>query len=198
MPKPPFLFDLHVHTAFSDGQVDFHTLLKALIRNNVKYVGFADHIFPGALYPHPPKMKPFSGLQTSYSAKNLRYRREVFKILNKMYPQITILNGGEIDVLPHGGLPLPRGITPAFFKEPGSYLMVSKHHTLPKELSILWKKRPNLERWMWGHNPRLRLNAYLWEKGLYAAFERHRPDIFAHPTEHIPKYYSEKHIRRFS
>jgi histidinol phosphatase-like PHP family hydrolase len=194
--RPDFLFDLHVHTPFSDGQVDIDTMLKTLIKLNVKVVGFADHIFPGAMYKHPPSIGMLQGLRNCYNSEFLTYRKAFIKILSRKYPQIAILNGGEIDILPQGKLALPKGIEPDFFRDAGSYLMVVKHHTFPKQFNFLWKKRPELERWMWTHNPRLLLNTHLWEKESYEAFRRYRPDIFAHPQENTPKYLSEYRIRR--
>ncbi|MHA1870099.1 MAG: PHP domain-containing protein [Promethearchaeota archaeon] len=189
MTKNKFhMFDLHAHTLFSDGQWDLDTILKILIKLGIKYIGFADHVFPGAIYKHKQ-----TGLTTCYSKKRLEYRKKVFEIYDKKYPQIKILNSAEIDLYPNGTLTLPKGVTPDFF----DYLLIAKHHTLPKQFNFLYKNHPKLEKWMWDHNPRLKLNKYMWEKGLYAAFERYHPDIFAHPQEGLPKYLSEKVIKRF-
>lgn len=177
-------FDLHVHTPFSDGQISIDKMLQILIELGIKIVGFADHVFPGAFYTHPPNknLQP-SGLVTCYSAEMLHYRKQVFRIYEKKYPKIRILNGAEIDVWPHGGLTLPPGIKSDFF----DYLLISKHHTVPKDFGFLFKKFPKTERWLWQHSPRLKLNEYLWEKGLYATFERYHPNVFAHPQEGMPK-----------
>ncbi|MFW6272864.1 MAG: hypothetical protein ACOC2U_03695 [bacterium] len=37
----------------------------------------------------------------------------------------------------------------------------------------------------------------LWEKGLYNAFRRYHPDVFAHPQEGFPKHLSDKRLKRF-
>ena len=181
-------YDLHVHTVYSDGQIDMDTLLNLLIKNKIKIVGFADHIFPlGFAFHKKPKM-----FSTYFDAERLRYRKRAFDYYQRKYPQITILHGAEIDIYPHGTLSLPKGITPDFF----DYLLVSKHHTIPKPLN-LFKKFPKFESWLWKHDLGLRLNEYLWEKGLYTAFEKFRPDIFAHPQIGMPKHMNPRKIERF-
>ena len=180
-------YDLHVHTFFSDGQWDFDTVLRILIKNGIKIVGFADHIFPGSLYNHDTW-----GLANTYSADKLRYRKGYIRWLDKKYPEIRILNAGEIDCLPDGRLSLPRGITRDFF----DYILVSKHHTFPKNLD-LWKKFPKLEKWMWKHNPNLRLMRLMYKKGIQATFSKFRPDVFAHCQENLPKHMSMADMKWF-
>ncbi len=182
------LYDLHVHTIYSDGQIDMDTLLQLLIKNKVKIVGFADHIFPLGFSIHK-KHKLFSPY---FDADRLRYRKKVFELYQKKYPQIKILHSAEIDIYPDGTLSLPKGIHPNLF----DYLLVSKHHTAPKPLNI-FKKTPAVEKWLWKHDPGLRLNEYLWEKGLYTCFMRYHPDIFAHPQIGMPKYMNLRKLERF-
>ncbi|MHA1341821.1 MAG: PHP domain-containing protein [Promethearchaeota archaeon] len=177
-------FDLHMHSPFSDGQINLDLQIRTAIKLGLKIIGFADHIFPFAIYKHPKdgSIQP-SGLVNCFSADFLKYRKEVLRYYDKKYPQIRILNGGEIDIYPHGTLTLPKGIKPSFF----DYLLVAKHHTLPKDFGFLFRKYPKLEKWLWMHDPYLKMNEYLWEKGLYAAFMRYKPDIFAHFQEGMPK-----------
>jgi len=181
-------YDLHVHTIYSDGQIDMDTLLTLLIKNGIKIVGFADHIFPLGFYYH----KKHNLFSPYFDVDRLHYRKKAFELYQKKYPQITILHGGEIDIYPHGTLSLPKGITPNFF----DYLLVSKHHTVPKILN-LHSNFPKLEKWLWKNEPRRRLNTYLWEKGLYSCFERFRPDIFAHCQEGMPRHMSLERLERF-
>ena len=84
--KKFYQFDLHIHTPFSDGQIDFDTLIHALIENDVKIAGFSDHIFPFAIYTHPKrgKINP-KGLVNNYSAKQLRYRKKIIKFYDRKY-----------------------------------------------------------------------------------------------------------------
>jgi histidinol phosphatase-like PHP family hydrolase len=188
------MFDLHAHTFFSDAQIDIDTILKGMIDLGIKIVGFCDHVFPGAMYKHPIQLGrvPPGGLTNCYSADTLRYRKRALQYYERKYPEIRILNGAEIDALPHGGLTLPPGIRVDFF----DYILFSKHHTFPKQFNFLYKKFPNLEKWMWTHSPRLQLNQKLWERGLYGTFKMYRPDIFAHPQEGLPKYLPKDVIQR--
>ncbi|NMC05287.1 MAG: hypothetical protein GYA24_08755 [Candidatus Lokiarchaeota archaeon] len=197
--KAPFLYDLHVHTPFSDGQVDFDTMLGILTRLNVEFVGFADHVFPGAMYVHSRTMPICPGLTNCFSESTLRRRKAVFRLLQRKHPRITILHSGEVDTFPDGTLALPPGITPDFFRDAGSYLMVAKHHTIPKQLNYIYKHRGAMmptDPWAWRYSPRLRLNALMWEKGVYATFARYHPDVLAHPHETMPLYLPEHRVRR--
>lgn len=166
------LYDLHCHTPFSDGQRDFDTLIEALVDIGIQIVGFADHVNPFSMYHNPKRFKDQRRFVITYSARLLRYRKKYFEYLDRKYPRITILNGAEIDIYPHGGASLPRGISPAFF----DYLMLVKHHTLPP-FPGPWKE-------------------HMWEKGLYAAFARYEPDVFGHPQEGMPRGLSREKIKR--
>ncbi len=172
-------FDLHVHTPFSDGQRDIDSVLKALIRQGVKIVGFADHVFP---------------TQRCFSKSMLEFRKKVLRRYEKRYPQIRILVGGEIDLYPNGALSLPRGIGPEHF----DYLLVAHHHTLPKQLNFAFKRTPKAERWAWEHSRYLRLNKHMWKLATYYAFSRYPVDIFAHPQEGIPRYMSDDEYKQFA
>ncbi|GAB4306164.1 MAG: hypothetical protein Kow0069_02650 [Promethearchaeota archaeon] len=181
-------YDLHVHTLFSDGQRDLDEVLRTLVDLGVEVVGLADHVFPGAVYKHEGV-----GLTTCYSTRRLRYRKDVIRLYDRKYSEIMVLNGAEVDVYPHGGLTLPRGTPPSFF----DYLMVAKHHTLPKPVN-LFSGNPGVERWLWRHSPRLRLNKRLWFKGLHAAFRRFHPQIFAHPQEGMPKWLERRDFEQLA
>jgi histidinol phosphatase-like PHP family hydrolase len=189
---------LHVHTPFSDVQIPFETLIKVLIKLNVKIVGLSDHVNPVSIYLHPKTFGSFAGVQNWYSAKKMGYRKEYIAWLNRKYHNIAFLHGGEIDIIPPGILTLPKGITPDFFRGPGSYLMVVSHMMgSSKYIDSSYRHHPKLERWMWKYNPDLLLRTRLWETASYHAFNRYHPDIFAHPQENIPRYFSEARIRRF-
>lgn len=176
-------FDLHMHTPFSDGQINIDRQIQILIDLGFEVVGFADHVNPISLYWHPKDGSIIpGGMVYNFTARQLRYRKQAIRHYDKKYPEISILNGGEVDIYPDGSLSLPRGIDADFF----DYLLVSKHHTVPKPLGFLYKKFPKMHRWMWTHNPRLKLNERLWEKGLYECFRRYDVDVFAHPQEGMP------------
>lgn len=174
----PDLYDMHVHTPFSDGQHDIDTVLRAEIRHGVKIIGFADHIFP---------------TQWCFNKAHLDYRKKVLRQYQRKYPDIRILVGGEIDVWPNGSLTLPRGATPGDF----DYLLVAHHHTVPKQLDFLYKKTPNAGKWLWKHSPDLRLNKRLWKLANHACFARYNIDIWAHPQEGMPRFMGRDEYKEF-
>ncbi len=176
---PGLKFDLHVHTPFSDGQRDIDSVLKAMIRQGVKIVGFADHIFPS---------------QKCFSKAMLEFRKKVIYHYEKKYPQIRILVGGEIDLYPQGTLSLPRGIGPDHF----DYLLVAHHHTLPMQLNFVFKRTPKAERWAWEHTRYLRLNKHMWKRATYYAMSRYPIDILAHVQEGLPKYMTDDEYKQFA
>lgn len=187
------LYDLHCHTPFSDAQRDLDTIITGLIDIGIEVVGFADHINPVSLFRQPKRFGDERRLVYNHSYKQLVYRKKFFRILDKKYKKIRILNGGEIDIYPHGGLALPRKITPDFF----DYLLLVKHHTLPKPLTTIpFKKHPRTEEWLWHNDPALRLNEHLWFKGLQAAFSRWKPDVFGHVQEGLPKHMGERKLKQ--
>jgi histidinol phosphatase-like PHP family hydrolase len=165
-------FDLHVHTPFSDAQFPLDTIVQGLIDNGIKIVGFTDHVFPMAIYHNPKRFGEQRRFNNGYSVDLLRYRKEFFRIYNKKFPKIRFLQSAEVDINPRGQLTLPRGITPDFF----DYLLVSKHQTVPPF-------------------PR-ESQAYMWEAGIYKAFADYRPDVLAHPHEHMPKHMTRELLKR--
>ncbi|HMF31672.1 MAG TPA: PHP domain-containing protein [Candidatus Lokiarchaeia archaeon] len=172
------LYDMHVHTPFSDGQHDIDTVLKAMIRHGVKIVGFADHIFP---------------TQWCYSKAHLEYRKKVLRRYQRKYPEIRILVGGEIDLWPNGSLTLPRGVSPDDF----DYLLAAHHHTVPKQLEFVTKRTPYAARWLWKHSPYLRLNKRLWKLANRACFARYHVDVWAHPQEGMPRFMTREEYKEF-
>lgn len=171
-------FDLHVHTFFSDGQIDLDAQFELLHQNKIEIVGFADHIHPG------------SGC---FSKERLEYRKSLLRLYERKYRKygIRVLIGGEVDILEAGHITLPRGITPEHF----DYLQVSKHHTLPKQIPMMQKK-PNWDKWLWAHDLGLILNKMIWIKEIHNCFKCSAPDILAHPTWNMPGYMTDAEIKR--
>jgi len=172
MPEKFHLFDLHVHTPFSDAQYPLDTIVQGLIDNGIKIVGFADHVFPFAIYHNPRRFGDQRRFNNGYSGDLLRYRKEFLRIYNKKFPKIRFLQSAEVDINPRGQLTLPRGITPDFF----DYLLVVKHQTVPPF-------------------PR-ETHEYMWEAGIYKAFADYRPDVLAHPHENFPKHLPVEKMKR--
>jgi histidinol phosphatase-like PHP family hydrolase len=167
-------FDLHVHTPFSDSQFPLDTIIQGLIDNGIKIVGFTDHVFPLAIYHNPKRFGAERRFNNGYSVDLLRYRKEFFRIYNKKFPKIRFLQSAEVDINPRGKLTLPRGITPDFF----DYLLVSKHQTVPTFPREIYEN--------------------MWEAGIYKAFADYRPDVLAHPHEHMPKHLDGDRMKRLA
>ncbi|HME55052.1 MAG TPA: PHP domain-containing protein [Candidatus Lokiarchaeia archaeon] len=162
------LYDLHVHTPFSDSQFPIDYVIEGLIDHGIKIVGFTDHLNQFAIYHNPKRFGKDRRFVYCYSAGFQRYRKKFFQIYNKKYPQIRFLTSAEIDIGPRGQLTIPAGITTEFF----DYVLVSKHITFPKD-------------------------DYMWESGIYAAFAKHKIDILAHPHEAMPKHLTVEKMKRF-
>lgn len=178
-------FDLHVHSFFSDAQRPFSEVIDALVDNDIKIVGIADHVFPGAMYHNPKRFGTERRFHNCYSARLLRHRKTYLRLMDRKYKhKLRILVGGEVDILPAGILAFPPGITRADF----DYVIGVKHHTLPKQLGFAFKRRPDVYAWLWKHDPLLRLNERLWEKEIYQAFRSGSVDILGHPQEGMPTF----------
>ncbi|NMC05405.1 MAG: hypothetical protein GYA24_09345 [Candidatus Lokiarchaeota archaeon] len=174
MPDQFHFFDLHVHTPFSDAQFPLDTIIQGLIDNGIKIVGFADHVFPLALYHNPKRFGDQRRFNNGYSVDLLCYRKEFFRIYNKKFPRIRFLHSAEVDINPRGQLTLPRGIKPDFF----DYLLVVKHQNVPPF-------------------PR-ESEANMWEATIYKAFSDYRPDVLAHPHEHMPRRVTPERLKRLA
>ncbi|MHA1682419.1 MAG: PHP domain-containing protein [Promethearchaeota archaeon] len=166
------MFDLHCHTPFSDAQRSIQTIIEGLIDLGIKIVGFADHVNPVSIYHNPKRFGKERRFVITYRPSVLKYRKQYFRIMDRKYKKIRILNGGEIDIYPHGGIALPRQIKPDFF----DYLLLVKHYTIPP--------RPRA------------IKELLWEKGLYKAFKRYKPDVFGHIQTGLPRGIPMEKIKR--
>ena len=183
-------YDLHLHSFFSDAQHDFDVIIEGLIDLGIKIIGFADHLFPGAMYHHSNSEQ--WKIYNMYSKRNLIYRKKYLEYLDKKYPEIKILNGAEINCWVNGHLTLPRGIDAEFF----DYLSVSRHTTLIKPI-FSTKNFPEWDEKLWRESPYRRWIKYMWRISLQKMFRVHRPDIFCHPQENIPLYMTEEEIKWF-
>lgn len=86
--------DLHVHTDWSDGAADLEQMVVAAVERGYEYVTITDHSH---------SLKIARGL----SPERLLLQREAIIVLNKKYPQLTILWGIEADILADGSLDAP-------------------------------------------------------------------------------------------
>ncbi|KIL53282.1 hypothetical protein KP77_02580 [Jeotgalibacillus alimentarius] len=83
--------DLHMHTTWSDGAYSLEEMIEACIKKGYDYMAITDHSF---------YLKVANGL----SAERLRKQMQEIRELNKKYPEIEVLAGIEMDILPDGSL----------------------------------------------------------------------------------------------
>ncbi len=85
--------DLHMHTTFSDGAVSLQDMVAAAFKKGYSYIAITDHSQHIAL---------LNGMD---EAKIIQQAKEI-KILQEQYPNLTILQGVEVDILEDGSLAL--------------------------------------------------------------------------------------------
>jgi len=83
--------DLHVHSFWSDGLIDFNEAVKKCIKNNYQYIAFTDHSVSN-MYGN--------GLDEKRMQQKIGY----IKNLRKKIKEVAILIGGEVDIRSAGKL----------------------------------------------------------------------------------------------
>lgn len=101
--------DLHMHTDFSDGRDTVEAMVQACRGLGYKYIAITDH-------------SPHSAASRNLSAGSIARQAEEIARLREQYPDITILHGCEVDILPDGRLDFPDRIL-----EPLDIVLASLH-----------------------------------------------------------------------
>ncbi len=83
--------DLHMHTSWSDGANSIEEMIQQGIRQGYDYIAITDH---------SKYLKVANGLTET----DLKKQLEEIKLLGEKYPEIKILYGVEMDILPNGEL----------------------------------------------------------------------------------------------
>lgn len=83
--------DLHMHSTWSDGAQSIEEMVQRSIEKGYEYIAITDH-------------SKFLQVANGLNEERLKKQREVIKQLNEKYPNITILSGIEMDILPDGQL----------------------------------------------------------------------------------------------
>ena len=83
--------DLHMHTTWSDGAHSVEEMIKFCLDKGYQYMAITDH-------------SKFLRVANGLNEDRLRKQREEIERLRALYPDITILAGVEMDVLPNGEL----------------------------------------------------------------------------------------------
>jgi DNA polymerase (family 10) len=83
--------DLHMHTDFSDGRDTVEAMVEACVSLGYEYLAITDH-------------SPHSASSRNLSNDSVKRQAEDIFRLRERYPQIAILHGCEVDILPDGRL----------------------------------------------------------------------------------------------
>jgi DNA polymerase (family 10) len=83
--------DLHMHSTWSDGRDSIETMVNGCRALGYEYLAITDH-------------SPRSAASRNLSADGVKRQAEEIAALRERYPDITILHGCEVDILPDGRL----------------------------------------------------------------------------------------------
>jgi DNA polymerase (family 10) len=86
--------DLHVHTLWSDGRDSSEAVIRAARKLGYEYVAITDH-------------SESAKASRTLSVERLRQQRAEIEALRSTFPDITILHGAEVEILPDGRLDYP-------------------------------------------------------------------------------------------
>jgi DNA polymerase (family 10) len=86
--------DLHVHTLWSDGRDSSETVIRAVRRLGYEYVAITDH-------------SESSKATRTLSVERMRQQMAEIQLLRTKFPDIVILQGVEVEILPDGRLDYP-------------------------------------------------------------------------------------------
>ncbi len=86
--------DLHMHTDFSDGRDTVEAMVQACRELGHEYIAITDH-------------SPHSAASRNLSIESIARQAEEIARLRERYPDIAILHGCEVDILPDGRLDFP-------------------------------------------------------------------------------------------
>ena len=86
--------DLHMHTEFSDGRDSVEAMVQTCRGLGYEYLAITDH-------------SPHSAASRNLSTDSIARQADEIARLREQYPEIAILHGCEVDILPDGRLDLP-------------------------------------------------------------------------------------------
>ena len=86
--------DLHMHTIYSDGADTLDAMVAACCSLGYDYIAITDH-------------SERAGSSRTVSRRDLSRQRAEIEAARQRYPQITILHGIEVDIMPDGSLDFP-------------------------------------------------------------------------------------------
>jgi DNA polymerase (family X) len=93
--------DLHMHTHWSDGRDSIEAMVRGCIALGYDYLAITDH-------------SPHSAASRNLSIADVPRQAAEIAAIRERYPQITILHGCEVDILPDGHLDFPERVLREF------------------------------------------------------------------------------------
>lgn len=93
--------DLHMHTTYSDGRDSVEAMVRACVALGYEYMAITDH-------------SPRSLAAASLSLDAIAKQADEIAAVRERYPQIAILHGCEVDILPDGRLDFPDRVLERF------------------------------------------------------------------------------------
>jgi DNA polymerase (family 10) len=93
--------DLHMHTTWSDGRDSIDAMVEACRALGYQYVAITDH-------------SPHSAATRNLSIEDVKRQAEEIATARERYPEVTILHGCEVDILPDGRLDFPDRVLERF------------------------------------------------------------------------------------
>lgn len=85
------LGDLHTHTSWSDGRDSIDAMVRGAVDLGYRFIAITDH-------------SPSSTAVRNLTTENVSQQAEEIARARELFPQITILHGCEVDILPDGHL----------------------------------------------------------------------------------------------
>lgn len=131
--------DLHMHTTWSDGAFSIEEMVQACRARGYKYMAITDH---------SQYLKVANGL----TKERLREQGKEIERINEKYPDITILRGIEMDILPDATLDFDDDVLAEL-----DYVIGAIHSSFSQDRDTIMKR-------------------------LRAAIENHHVTMIAHPT----------------
>ncbi len=93
--------DLHMHSTWSDGRDSIAAMAETCHALGYEYIAITDH-------------SPHSAAARNLSAESVLQQADEIGALRERYPEMTILHGCEVDILPDGHLDFPEKILEQF------------------------------------------------------------------------------------
>ncbi|MEO8257101.1 MAG: PHP domain-containing protein [Acidobacteriota bacterium] len=102
--------DLHMHSLWSDGRDPIEKMVRTCRDLGYEYMAITDH-------------SPASGVAHTLTVQNVQQQTEEVAELRQRFPEIAILHGCEVDILPDGKLDFPDRVLERF-----DIVLASLHH----------------------------------------------------------------------